>query len=1065
MPTLPNFSLKFDEHQLFDLAVKARVRGVKRGYLHKAADAKLKKLVPRWCCLFQNFLFYYESESVTKPTGVVFVEGTVCKPVDQLGRDVESTFRISPNVPDGCNSKHHFFVAPSDKERDGWMEAISNANMTKLLHEVEGLRERCLQLEGKLATSEREVQHLKLANQYASDDIVHLRHTLTCSSPRRRSSANPFSPIQEAPSKQDQQARVLQGYIRGWLIRRRWKKLVRQYMESPLTALLKKRNQLIWKFVASEEDYVSQLTVLNEEYRQQCEIAACSTRPFISLEQCNALFRNSEELLLFHQLFLRGLHSRIEKWPVVVFGDVLRLFVPMMAIYHHYVGNNTHALDLLFGLKSEPRFKAFVENMQSKANKRMVMEELLVAPLKRISLYIQDLQELRALTPTEHVDYPILDNTISELEIIQKTVSDEVCQSANIRQVLKVEHLIEGGCEVLLDREQTLVRRGALHQVRLEDSKTAPPRGSKLRTSPRYCFLFSKHLLIATRSERKESYRLCKDGILPLSKCHIHEMPGSEFPDIQYRGIRVDCWTQQEMESSVILLANGIDDKAQWLADFTQCVENERQNKILQSQSLGEPVELSSRFIRYSTFKTGKEQLVNCGDLESLLQRLAKVNHFGLDFLNTFLMTFPLYTSAHAVMDFLEESFHECLGRRERKRSGSITPQDAVRDARAISSPSLPRCTTHSVTVTGNFLTVPHQNGATGGGGGAAVSGVHNRTASQSAIETSASVSGVFFALKHWICKHFHHFREDPSLSAKVEGMLQYACSYAMLSTNEKKAVMEVHRMYYMQKEAKQEESPVLDIMQCASIILPQKPFEVVLLWQPRETAEQLCYIESTLFSRIGNSEILRYFMSKGAAKAKAAPNLTAIFDHFNRMSLFFMWSVACQRYLIDRTKVLEFLIQVAGECAQLNNFSSLMQLMSALEHGSVSKFKISWEHVQKHLKLQLRSLSRLSSTDGRFKELRMATKKAQPPVVPYLGILLNEMAGVVEATPTLLEDNLINFTKMRRCTNLITSALQYRKESFDFPFVPEISKVLLCTTIPGNEDDLYQFVADIEDK
>ena len=173
-----------------------------------------------------------------------------------------------------------------------------------------------------------------------------------------------------------------------------------------------------------------------------------------------------------------------------------------------------------------------------------------------------------------------------------------------------------------------------------------------------------------------------------------------------------------------------------------------------------------------------------------------------------------------------------------------------------------------------------------------------------------------------------------------------------------------------------------------------------------------VCTYAARVIVILSTSEILRYFMSKGAAKAKAAPNLTAIFDHFNRvssagplwgvwfelfpwlqMSLFFMWSVACQRYLIDRTKVLEFLIQVAGECAQLNNFSSLMQLMSALEHGSVSKFKISWEHVQKHvsceecsaagsplpplqLKLQLRSLSRLSSTDGRFKELRMATKK-----------------------------------------------------------------------------------------
>ena len=153
--------------------------------------------------------------------------------------------------------------------------------------------------------------------------------------------------------------------------------------------------------------------------------------------------------------------------------------------------------------------------------------------------------------------------------------------------------------------------------------------------------------------------------------------------------------------------------------------------------SVGEPVELSSKFIRYSTFKTGKEQLVricthththphtlththahthihthahihtciyfmhlllchmiilapptslyvqvNCGTLESLLERLVKVSHYGLDFLNTFLMTFPLYSTAHHILDFLSKSYHGCLSTRERKRSGSIVPQDAVRDAR-----------------------------------------------------------------------------------------------------------------------------------------------------------------------------------------------------------------------------------------------------------------------------------------------------------------------------------------------------------------------------------------------
>ncbi len=47
------------------------------------------------------------------------------------------------------------------------------------------------------------------------------------------------------------------------------------------------------------------------------------------------------------------------------------------------------------------------------------------------------------------------------------------------------------------------------------------------------------------------------------------------------------------------------------VALLLQCIENEKQNKIIQSQSAGVPVELDSPFIRYSTFKTGKEQLVS----------------------------------------------------------------------------------------------------------------------------------------------------------------------------------------------------------------------------------------------------------------------------------------------------------------------------------------------------------------------------------------------------------------------------------------------------------------------
>ena len=72
---------------------------------------------------------------------------------------------------------------------------------------------------------------------------------------------------------------------------------------------------------------------------------------------------------------------------------------------------------------------------------------------------------------------------------------------------------------------------------------------------------------------------------------------------------------------------------------------------------------------------------VNSGSLDCLLDRLVKISYFGLDFLNTFLMTFPLYTDAHTVFDYLERSYWECLRNRE-KRRGSVIPLDAVRDAR-----------------------------------------------------------------------------------------------------------------------------------------------------------------------------------------------------------------------------------------------------------------------------------------------------------------------------------------------------------------------------------------------
>ncbi len=76
---------------------------------------------------------------------------------------------------------------------------------------------------------------------------------------------------------------------------------------------------------------------------------------------------------------------------------------------------------VLLGLTTTPAFKSFMETIQSRPGAGGVsLDSLLVAPLKRISSYIQDLQELKAHTPTEHVDYVTITEIITELEFIQK---------------------------------------------------------------------------------------------------------------------------------------------------------------------------------------------------------------------------------------------------------------------------------------------------------------------------------------------------------------------------------------------------------------------------------------------------------------------------------------------------------------------------------------------------------------------------------------------------------------------------------------------------------------------
>lgn len=113
----------------------------------------------------------------------------------------------------------------------------------------------------------------------------------------------------------------VQSFFRGWLCRRRWKQIVEEYIRSPHAESMRKRNSIVFSMVEAEEEYLEQLEVLVACFLRPFKMAASSKRPTCSHEDVNSIFLNSETVLFLHQIFYKGLRSRLESWPTLVLGE------------------------------------------------------------------------------------------------------------------------------------------------------------------------------------------------------------------------------------------------------------------------------------------------------------------------------------------------------------------------------------------------------------------------------------------------------------------------------------------------------------------------------------------------------------------------------------------------------------------------------------------------------------------------------------------------------------------------------------------------------------------------
>ncbi|XP_055481496.1 ras-specific guanine nucleotide-releasing factor 2 isoform X3 [Psammomys obesus] len=524
------------------------------------------------------------------------------------------------------------------------------------------------QLRHQLEDQDTEIERLK-------SEIVALNKT--------KERMRPYHSHQEDEDPDIKKIKKVQSFMRGWLCRRKWKSIVQDYICSPHAESMRKRNQIVFAMVEAESEYVHQLYILVNGFLRPLRMAASSKKPPIRHDDVSSIFLNSETIMFLHEIFHQGLKARLANWPTLILADLFDILLPMLNIYQEFVRNHQYSLQVLANCKQNRDFDKLLKQYEANpACEGRMLETFLTYPMFQIPRYIITLHELLAHTPHEHVERKSLEFAKSKLEELSRVMHDEVSDTENIRKNLAIERMIVEGCDILLDTSQTFIRQGSLIQVpSVERGKLSKVRLGSLslkKEGERQCFLFTKHFLICTRSSGGKLHLLKTGGVLSLVECTLIEEPDAGDDDSKGSGhmfghldFKIVVEPPDASSFTVVLLAPSRQEKAAWMSDISQCVDNIRCNGLMtivfeENSKVTVPhmIKSDARLHKDDTDICFSKTLNSCkvpqiryASVERLLERLTDLRFLSIDFLNTFLHTYRIFTTATVVLAKLTDIY------------------------------------------------------------------------------------------------------------------------------------------------------------------------------------------------------------------------------------------------------------------------------------------------------------------------------------------------------------------------------------------------------------------------
>eukprot|EP01117_Protostelium_nocturnum_P008412 TRINITY_DN3005_c0_g1_i1.p1 TRINITY_DN3005_c0_g1~~TRINITY_DN3005_c0_g1_i1.p1 ORF type:complete len:1844 (-),score=610.62 TRINITY_DN3005_c0_g1_i1:47-5578(-) len=207
-----------------------------------------------------------------------------------------------------------------------------------------------------------------------------------------------------------------------------------------------------------------------------------------------------------------------------------------------------------------------------------------------------------------------------------------------------------------------------------------------------------------------------------------------------------------------------------------------------------------------------------------------------------------------------------------------------------------------------------------------------------------------------------------------------------------------------------------------------------------KDAVRHLCHMSSVLYSDLKSSEFLKLCWSHPKTQ-HLAPSVLAMISLFNDVSSWIASCIVSETKLRDRAALYTSFIKIAKQLNKQQNYHLLVAFITGINNSAILRLRWTLKKVPARFKQELESLEALVSMEGSYKVYRNLLTTLQGPVVPYIGVTLQDLTFMEENPEKVGEQ--INFIKQRMVYGVISNLLQFQGRHYSYGENQEVEKFL----------------------